>query len=98
MDPAALSALSPIDGRYRKGADPLRAVLSESGLIRERILDHDLVISRVRQRLGGEPRIPSRVSELRQMFLLLGDRVVTRFGDRAVARGRRTRSVGASRR
>ena len=37
MDPAALSALSPIDGRYRKGADPLRAVLSESGLIRERV-------------------------------------------------------------
>src|SRR5687768_6442959 len=37
MDPAALSALSPIDGRYRKAADGLRAVLSESGLIRERI-------------------------------------------------------------
>jgi adenylosuccinate lyase len=37
MDPAALTALSPIDGRYRRGADPLRAVLSESGLIRERI-------------------------------------------------------------
>ena len=37
MEPAALSALSPIDGRYRKGADPLRAVLSESGLIRERV-------------------------------------------------------------
>jgi adenylosuccinate lyase len=37
MDSAALSALSPVDGRYRKGADPLRAVLSESGLIRERI-------------------------------------------------------------
>src|SRR6478672_11722921 len=37
MDPAALLALSPIDGRYRKGADALRAVLSESGLIRERV-------------------------------------------------------------
>jgi adenylosuccinate lyase len=37
MDPAALSALSPIDGRYRKGADSLRPVLSESGLIRERV-------------------------------------------------------------
>jgi len=37
LEPAALSALSPIDGRYRKGADPLRAVLSESGLIRERV-------------------------------------------------------------
>ena len=37
MDSAALSALSPVDGRYRRGADPLRAVLSESGLIRERV-------------------------------------------------------------
>ena len=37
MEPAALSALSPVDGRYRKSADSLRAVLSESGLIRERI-------------------------------------------------------------
>jgi adenylosuccinate lyase len=37
MDSAALSALSPIDGRYRKGADSLRGVLSESGLIRERV-------------------------------------------------------------
>jgi adenylosuccinate lyase len=37
LDPAALSALSPIDGRYRKGADSLRAALSESGLIRERV-------------------------------------------------------------
>jgi len=37
MDSAALLALSPVDGRYRRGADPLRAVLSESGLIRERV-------------------------------------------------------------
>jgi len=37
LEPAALFALSPIDGRYRKGADSLRAVLSESGLIRERV-------------------------------------------------------------
>jgi adenylosuccinate lyase len=37
LEPAALTALSPVDGRYRKGADPLRAVLSESGLIRERV-------------------------------------------------------------
>jgi adenylosuccinate lyase len=37
MDSAALSALSPVDGRYRKGADSLRGVLSESGLIRERV-------------------------------------------------------------
>jgi adenylosuccinate lyase len=32
-----LSRSVPVDGRYRKGAEPLRAVLSESGLIRERV-------------------------------------------------------------
>ncbi len=37
MDSTALTALSPVDGRYRKAADGLRAVLSERGLIRERI-------------------------------------------------------------
>jgi adenylosuccinate lyase len=37
LEPAALTALSPVDGRYRKGADALRGVLSESGLIRERV-------------------------------------------------------------
>jgi adenylosuccinate lyase len=33
----ALEALSPVDGRYRKATAPLRGLLSESGLIRERI-------------------------------------------------------------
>jgi len=33
----ALEALSPVDGRYRAATEPLRALLSESGLIRERI-------------------------------------------------------------
>src|SRR5688572_1457593 len=32
-----LTALSPIDGRYHAAAAPLRPLLSESGLIRERI-------------------------------------------------------------
>ena len=35
--PAALDALSPLDGRYSRTAAPLRALLSEAGLIRERI-------------------------------------------------------------
>ena len=34
---AALEALSPLDGRYRAATAPLRALLSESGLIGERI-------------------------------------------------------------
>jgi adenylosuccinate lyase len=33
----ALTALSPLDGRYRRATEPLRELLSESGLIRERI-------------------------------------------------------------
>ncbi len=36
-DTAALTALSPLDGRYRRAAEPVRELLSESGLIRERI-------------------------------------------------------------
>src|SRR5580704_1098358 len=34
---SALEALSPVDGRYRNATAPLRAHLSEAGLIRERI-------------------------------------------------------------
>ena len=34
---SALDALSPVDGRYRAATAPLRAWLSEAGLIRERI-------------------------------------------------------------
>ena len=33
----ALEALSPVDGRYRAATAPLRSLLSEGGLIRERI-------------------------------------------------------------
>jgi adenylosuccinate lyase len=34
---SAVDALSPVDGRYRSATEPLRALLSEAGLIRERI-------------------------------------------------------------
>ena len=37
MDQTRLLALSPIDGRYAAAAEPLRALFSEAGLIRERI-------------------------------------------------------------
>jgi adenylosuccinate lyase len=37
MDQNWIDALSPVDGRYRSAADPLRPILSEHGLIRERI-------------------------------------------------------------
>jgi adenylosuccinate lyase len=37
MPSSSIEALSPIDGRYRAATEPLRALLSEAGLIRERI-------------------------------------------------------------
>src|SRR5690349_18617141 len=37
MSSPSLDALSPVDGRYRMAAEPLRGLLSEAGLIRERI-------------------------------------------------------------
>ena len=38
MDPTALTALSPLDGRYADKVDPLRNYLSEYALIRYRVL------------------------------------------------------------
>ena len=37
MEPSALNALSPVDGRYAAAVAPLREYFSESALIRERI-------------------------------------------------------------
>jgi adenylosuccinate lyase len=37
MSATSIDALSPVDGRYRAATEPLRALLSEAGLIRERI-------------------------------------------------------------
>ncbi|MGH8211067.1 MAG: adenylosuccinate lyase, partial [Steroidobacteraceae bacterium] len=34
---SAVDALSPVDGRYRTTTEPLRGLLSEAGLIRERV-------------------------------------------------------------
>jgi adenylosuccinate lyase len=59
MDPSALTALSPVDGRYAAAAAPLRDYFSEAALIRERIriealwFEH-LLAPRLRL-LAGEP-------------------------------------------
>src|ERR1700686_3359015 len=37
MDPSALTALSPVEGRYAAAAAPLRDYFSEAALIRERV-------------------------------------------------------------
>jgi adenylosuccinate lyase len=36
--PSPLAALSPLDGRYERSADPLRSYFSEAALIRQRVL------------------------------------------------------------
>jgi adenylosuccinate lyase len=54
LDPIALNALSPLDGRYAEKADPLRDFLSERALIRYRVL----VEVRWLQHLADEPEIP----------------------------------------
>jgi len=53
LDPIALNALSPLDGRYAEKADSLRDFLSERALIRYRVL----VEVRWLQHLADEPEI-----------------------------------------
>jgi len=58
MEPSALTALSPVDGRYAAAAEPLREYLSEAALIRERIRIEALWFSRLTaapSRLLDEP-------------------------------------------
>src|SRR5258708_25372248 len=52
---SALAALSPVDGRYREASAPLRELLSESGLIRERIRIEALWLL---QLAGAAPQLP----------------------------------------
>jgi adenylosuccinate lyase len=52
---SALDALSPVDGRYRTATAPLRAWLSEAGLIRERIRIEAQWLLHL---AGAAPRLP----------------------------------------
>lgn len=54
MEPSTLTALSPVDGRYAGKVDGLRALLSEYGLIRHRVL----VEVRWLETLAADSRIP----------------------------------------
>ena len=54
MEPTALSALSPVDGRYARQSEPLVEIFSEYGLIRYRLL----VEIRWLQSLARNPEIP----------------------------------------
>ena len=67
---AAVAALSPVDGRYRAATEPLRDLLSEAGLIRERVRIEAawlLYLARAVPRLAGAalaPAVIARASEL----------------------------------
>ena len=50
----ALTALSPLDGRYSRQTESLRPIFSEAGLIRRRVL----VELRWLEALAAEPGIP----------------------------------------
>lgn len=69
---SAVDALSPVDGRYRAATEPLRSLLSEAGLIRERIrveaqwLVH---LSTSVPQLAGAPLSPDVIARARQLAL-----------------------------
>ena len=54
MEFTALTAISPVDGRYASKTKDLRPIFSEYGLIRQRVL----VEVRWFQQLAQEPDIP----------------------------------------
>jgi adenylosuccinate lyase len=65
MEPSALTALSPVDGRYAAAVEPLREYLSEAALIRERIRIEALWFTRLTvapSKLLHEP-LPAAVAE-----------------------------------
>ncbi|HVN45219.1 MAG TPA: adenylosuccinate lyase [Steroidobacteraceae bacterium] len=66
----ALEALSPVDGRYRAATEPLRGLLSEAGLVRERIRIEAqwlLHLARSVPQLGGSKLTPAVLERARQL-------------------------------
>jgi adenylosuccinate lyase len=70
MSSNSLEALSPVDGRYRAAAEPLRGLMSEGGLIRERIRVEALWVTQLAAaapRFAGAalpPSVRARAAEL----------------------------------
>jgi adenylosuccinate lyase len=67
---SSVDALSPVDGRYRAATEPIRSILSEAGLIRERIRieAHWLVhLSTAVARLPGAALGPEVLARARQL-------------------------------
>jgi adenylosuccinate lyase len=67
---AAVAALSPIDGRYRAATAPLRDLLSEAGLIRERVRIEAawlLHLAAAVPRLAGAALAPAAIARAREL-------------------------------
>src|SRR5579883_11516 len=68
---AAVAALSPVDGRYRAATEPLRDLLSEAGLIRERVRVEAawlLHLAAVAPRLPGAAALaPAAIARAREL-------------------------------
>ncbi len=75
MDPATLTALSPLDGRYAQKAAPLREYLSEYALIRYRVL----IEVRWLQHLADEPSL-SDLATLASPVKDVLNQIVDNFG------------------
>ena len=78
--PSPLAALSPLDGRYERSADPLRAYFSEAALIRYRVL----VELEWLKALAAEPRIRELKPFSRATRLAL-ERLVAGFAEKDAA-------------
>ncbi len=66
----AAAALSPIDGRYRAATEPLRDLLSEAGLIRERVrieAEWLLHLTSAVPRLAGAGLAPAVIARAREL-------------------------------
>ena len=67
---AAVAALSPVDGRYRAATEPLRDLLSEAGLIRERVRIEAawiLHLTSAVPRLAGAALAPAVIARAREL-------------------------------
>src|SRR5690606_18434829 len=70
---SSLTALSPVDGRYRAATEDLAALLSESGLVRERIRVEALWLQQQAQSLAGHASLPFAPAVLQRIAELAED-------------------------
>ena len=70
---SSLTALSPVDGRYRAATEGLAVLLSESGLVRERIRVEALWLLQQAESLRGHAALPFSAAVTRRIEQLADD-------------------------